>query len=1133
MKFTTFGKKIACLFAALVLMLGIVCGCTTENPTPANPDVEQAQKNVEAVLGKINFDPTVMDSLTSNLTLVEKNKNYPDVVIEYTSLEEDVIKIEKVTDDKTGETSLQGTVTRPAFDDARIEDGHVKVTVTVKASQTVGDQVVFDTKELVFKVKAVSLDKFGTIKEIKTFILEDLKARKVALNTNDSKNGSKFCITYGRVLYQYSKSMVISDGTDSMVVYGDYSKKCAEGDVVRVQGQVYSYFGQIEFGDEQQVDKLNEGDKLINPITKEEIGEQSQVTLCEYVDMEIQAYTDALIAGQGAKKEVVDVNALLPFSGATYKLYAKVLKENVGCGDDYALEDPKTGTKVSIYHYATDGEELSALLDQYVGKYVYINCVTIDRYSSNDVFRVLWNGAAPVEADAPVLTDADKVKQAEMAVKNANLEDAYYNGQDFAFPTISVEGVTVEWAMDPASMLVDGKLVVEADGTAKLVATITCGEVVATAERTINVYKEMTVITVAEAKTKDAGTLVVVKGLVSAVYARGFVVTDATGSILVYKNSEVDVVVGDYVQVSGKAGAYPEKSTAYQIGSPSYEKLTETPDFTLPEAVAWVGADVTAAWAEVVAGKYNFAGPLVKMTLKVAFDGKYYNASVEGSEAQISISYPLESLKQYLVDGATINATLMPISYSNSKDVPKFFNFILVEVEVSDQLKADALVNGLDVPTETDKDFDLPTVEGVTWSMKEASAAATLEGTKVTVTRAEDNVEVVFVATATVGEATGTKEYTVVVKGTNVEVTYTTPAEAAEAVKNAENDGKEVVIKGYIAEGSKLDKYGNMVLKDLAGNTISIYGGFGKDADGNYVFPTIMEEMGLKAGLCVAVKGTYSNSHSNVTGTEVVATFPEETVLTVAEAAEALKDASKDGAVVMVEGVVAEGSKLDKYGNMDLTDKDGNTVKIYGSFGKDAEGNYVFPTIMTEKQITVGATVVIKGTISNSHGNISGQEVLACKPYVAPIEPTGNVIATMGFEDGKANTSAIPSFEENGITLTTNEVNKMYVDKTPGSNALKFNNSSSSNAGFTATGFAKEVKQVSFKVATWTTDVVLTFVGTTATGETITVTVNVANTNKAFAADLVTIEFEKPVVSFTFAASKRAFIDDITFYSAE
>lgn len=761
MKFTSMGKKIVCFLAALVLMLGIASGCEQTDTTVT---LEQAQQNVNAVLEKIVFDSTLMESLTSNVTLVEKNARYPEVSISWTSSEEDVIKVEKVTDEEAGTSSLQGVVTRPEFDDPRVSNEHVEVTLTVKATQTVGSQVAEGTKVFNFKVKAVTLDMFGTIAEIKTMIYTDLKENKVALNANDYKH-SKFCVTYGRVLYQWSKSMIISDGTDSITVYGDYSKECKVGDLVKVQGQVYSYYGQVEFGSEQQVTKLAETDKVLNPITKEEICEQSEIIACQYTDMEIQTYTDALVAAQNDKKNVTDVDAIRGFSGATYRLYAKVLKEDLGCGDKYALEDPKTGVKISIYHYATDGEALTAAIDAFVGKYVYINCITIDRYSSNDVFRVLWNGSEMTEAETPVLTDADKVKQAANAVKNATLEDAYYNGQDFTFPTVTVEGVEVQWTMNPSTALVDGKLVVEADGTVQLVATITCGEVSDTVELTINVYKEMKISTVQEVKQAAADSLVIVKGLVVAVYARGFVVCDTTGSILVYMNKAVDVKIGDYVKVSGKAGAYPTGSTAYQIGSPSYEILTESTDLTLAEAVVWTATELNAAWAEVVAGKYNFAGPLVNMTITVSVSGSYFNASMEGSDVKLSISYPLDSVKGYLVDGATITATLLPISYSNSNSVPTFFNFILVDVEANEQQQAEALVSGLNVPAQVEADFELPVVDGVSWTMKEASAAATLEGTQVTVTRSEADVMVVFVATGTVGETTATKEYTVVVKG--------------------------------------------------------------------------------------------------------------------------------------------------------------------------------------------------------------------------------------------------------------------------------------------------------------------------------------------------------------------------------
>ena len=106
----------------------------------------------------------------------------------------------------------------------------------------------------------------------------------------------------------------------------------------------------------------------------------------------------------------------------------------------------------------------------------------------------------------------------------------------------------------------------------------------------------------------------------------------------------------------------------------------------------------------------------------------------------------------------------------------------------------------------------------------------------------------------------------------------------------------------------------------------------------------------------------------------------------------------------------------------------------------------------------------------------------------------------------------------------------MYTDNTTGSIALKFNNSSSSNAGFEATGFEKSISKITFKAATWNSAVTFTIVGTTADGQTITITIDLANTAKVYAAEELVVEFETPVVSFTLAASKRAFVDDMSFF---
>ena len=100
-----------------------------------------------------------------------------------------------------------------------------------------------------------------------------------------------------------------------------------------VKGHVYSYYGNIEFGSEISLDKVEEDAKLVNPVTKEEYKKTSEIVLNEYVSQEISVYTSLLTASQTEAKRVLNVEGLYGFSGGTYKLYAKVLKEDLGWGD--------------------------------------------------------------------------------------------------------------------------------------------------------------------------------------------------------------------------------------------------------------------------------------------------------------------------------------------------------------------------------------------------------------------------------------------------------------------------------------------------------------------------------------------------------------------------------------------------------------------------------------------------------------------------------------------------------------------------------------------------------------------------------------------------------------------------------
>ena len=138
-------------------------------------------------------------------------------------------------------------------------------------------------------------------------------------------------------------------------------------------------------------------------------------------------------------------------------------------------------------------------MDKWVGKYVYINAVTIDRYSSNDVYRVLWDGSTLVEAPAPTLDDAQKVAKAIAELESTKFALLNYNGQEFAFPTVSIADVTIDWTTTPVGLVQDGKLVVTEDGVAQLVATVSCGDASDTVTLEINVRVNETIMTVAEA----------------------------------------------------------------------------------------------------------------------------------------------------------------------------------------------------------------------------------------------------------------------------------------------------------------------------------------------------------------------------------------------------------------------------------------------------------------------------------------------------------------------------------------------------------------------------------------------------------------------------------------------------------
>lgn len=472
MKITTFGKKLIAFLAVFALLLGLT-GCLDENDDKT-VTLKEAQENVDAVLSKIIFDPTTRENVTSSFPLASKNSGYKDVVIEWSSSEEDIIAIEK--NEEKGE--LTAKVTRPSTTDSRIPEGkdYVVVTLTVVAYQDAGTQRATGKKTIEFRVIAVDSQE-ATIANIKKAVLASMQERGVALSSND-KDAKVYYETYARILMHVpGKSMIVSDGTQSIVVFGTFDEtKYPVNTLVKVKGDVYSYYGNIEFGSNVEVEILPETDSHAN------------IKVCQYVDTEIEAYTTALTAGinNNDEKKIVDIEKLLNFSGATYRVYAKLVKVEAAPGDVYALEDPVTGTRVSIYKYTTNGEAQTAIMEKFVGKYVNINVVTFDRYSTNNCYRVVWDGSEPTEAGAPELTDQQK---AEIILSNIKVNAAVV--EDFELPTI--ENVVWSLKAESAAAKLEGNKVTVTRGVEDVevvfVATATVGTATEAKEFTVVVKK--------------------------------------------------------------------------------------------------------------------------------------------------------------------------------------------------------------------------------------------------------------------------------------------------------------------------------------------------------------------------------------------------------------------------------------------------------------------------------------------------------------------------------------------------------------------------------------------------------------------------------------------------------------------
>ena len=188
----------------------------------------------------------------------------------------------------------------------------------------------------------------------------------------------------------------------------------------------------------------------------------------------------------------------------------------------------------------------------------------------------------------------------------------------------------------------------------------------------------------AEGYTSVLGTAVLddvveVRGYISAVSTQGPILTDATGSIILYKAADLGLAVGDEVTVNGTIRAYNcGFQFDYSKGDTTVEK-TGTTTVTYPEALDITGAYADELLTTRVANEYAY---YAKMTGTASISGNYYNFNIPGAETAVGSVYgATDKVKSWLADGMECTLYGYFFSISKTAGAPKYINIIVTSVE--------------------------------------------------------------------------------------------------------------------------------------------------------------------------------------------------------------------------------------------------------------------------------------------------------------------------------------------------------------------------------------------------------------------------------------------------------------------
>ncbi len=180
--------------------------------------------------------------------------------------------------------------------------------------------------------------------------------------------------------------------------------------------------------------------------------------------------------------------------------------------------------------------------------------------------------------------------------------------------------------------------------------------------------------------TVEKGNTYDITGVVSGLCAQGYMLTDNSGTILVYYGKSYDAAshnIGDIVKINGEIGSY---NKGLQItGSSATEEIIGATNYKFPTPVVMTGADMDA---ELTARTEDGLAKYVSITGTVSVSGNYINIIVDGAATAQGSPYQLTTEQKALfTDGAIANAKGWYIAISGGK----YISFVVTEVATANE----------------------------------------------------------------------------------------------------------------------------------------------------------------------------------------------------------------------------------------------------------------------------------------------------------------------------------------------------------------------------------------------------------------------------------------------------------------